>query len=139
MEYRDLLRKVAEHVTLFYAEHHDERLKYHNESHISETVDITAKMSAWYKLDERDHFVVCAAAWFHDTGYVLDTANHESKSAELASIFLKTFNVEEDIINDIKKCILATRIPQTPVSLVEEIVCDADLFNFGTSSFKEYN
>ena len=38
-------------------------------------------------------------------------------------------------IISIKNCILATRIPQRPTNLLEEIVCDADLYHFGTDDF----
>ena len=140
MEYPDLLQKVADHVMLLYAKHPDERLKYHNLAHVTETLEIVKKMAEWYKLDPRDHFIVCAATLFHDTGFLLpDPSKHEAKSADLADTFLKSISVEESAINDIKKCILATRIPQTPASLTEQILCDADLFNLGTPGFREKN
>jgi len=140
MNYRELLQKVAEHVSLFYVEKADERLVYHNHTHITEMLEAAKKMAEWYKFDERNYFVVCAATWFHDTGYFNpDIENHETKSAELAESFLKSISVDEQTINDIKKVILATQLPQTPVSLLAKIVCDADLFNLGTPGFKEHN
>ena len=140
MNYDDLLQRVAEHVSLFYVEHTDKRLLYHNHTHITEMLDDVKKMAMWYKLNERDYFIVCAATWFHDTGYFYpDFENHESKSAELAGVFLKSIGVEEGTVNEIKNCILATQMPQKPVSLLEKIVCDADLFNLGTFDFKDHN
>src|SRR5690606_23499712 len=35
----------------------------------------------------------------------------------------------------VKSCILATRLPQSPSNLLEEIVCDADLFHLGNVWF----
>jgi predicted DNA-binding ArsR family transcriptional regulator len=37
----------------------------------------------------------------------------------------------------VTNCIMATKIPQSPKTLLEEIVCDSDLFNLGTDKFKE--
>jgi len=140
MNYDDLLQKVAEHVSLFYVEHTDKRLLYHNHTHVTEMLDDIKKMAAHYKLNKRDYFIVCAATWFHDTGYFFpDIENHENRSAELAGDFLKSIGVDEEAINEIMHCILATQMPQQPVSLLEKIVCDADLFNLGTIDFKEHN
>jgi len=140
MNYGDTLRKVAEHVALFFIEHNDDRLVYHNRDHTTEMVDAVKKMAEWYKLDKQSSFIVCTAAWFHDTGYLQsDSENHENKSAELAIDFLQNIAVDDETINAVKNCILATRMPQNPVTLLEKIVCDADFFYLGTPSFEEHS
>jgi hypothetical protein len=35
----------------------------------------------------------------------------------------------------LESCICATKLPQRPKSLLEEIVCDADKYNLGTENF----
>ena len=45
MNYDDLLQKVAEHVSLFYVEHTDKRLLYHNHTHVTEMLDDIKKMA----------------------------------------------------------------------------------------------
>lgn len=140
MNYDELLKKVAEHVTLLYVEHHGERLAYHNQAHVTRTLDIVKKIAAWHKLDERSHFIVCAAAWFHTIAYLYPgVEDHERKSAEMAGDFLKNLSVDETTVTEVKNAILATRIPQMPVTLTEKILCDAELFNLGTPAFKKYN
>lgn len=138
MNYLTLLQKVEEHVALFFNENTDARLFYHNLSHTKEVAEATKKIAAHYQLDERGWFIVCTAAWFHDTGYLLtNRESHELKSCDLAEIFLKSIGVGDTEIEEIKKCIMATTIPQRPSTLPEQIICDADLFYFGTDVFSE--
>ena len=140
MSYHELLIKIEEHVNVFYREHADEKLFYHNQSHTKDVLETAKRMADHYQLDDQSFFIVCAAACFHDTGYLLTKdENHELKSAELADTFLTGIGVNEEDITEIKKCILATKMPQYPDTLAEKIICDADLFNLGTAAFREKN
>ncbi len=140
MNYRELLKKISQYVVQYFLQFPDDRLFYHNLTHTIKIVELVNRISAHYKLDEKNHFIVCAAAWFHDTGIIEDGLQmHENKSIEIAESFLKTEGVDEEEIAEIKKCILATKMPQHPNSLNEKIVCDADLFNLGTDTFNENN
>lgn len=67
------------------------------------------------------------------TGHVQDSVGHEERGAQAAEDFLKA--KEADPENDVRNAILATRLPQEPETLVEQILCDADLFHFGTRKF----
>ncbi|MFI5153637.1 MAG: Pycsar system effector family protein [Chitinophagales bacterium] len=138
MNYNELLTKVSAYVHAFYHEHQDNRLLYHNLSHTKEIVEACKKIGNHYRLQERENFIVCAAAWFHDTGYLTTDAEiHEIKSAEIAENFLSGLGVHTEDIYEIRNCILATKLPQSPNTLLEKIVCDADLFHLGTDLFKE--
>jgi len=140
MNYQELLKKISEHVVQLYLQHPDERLFYHNLTHTVQILESVNKIGSYYKLDEKNYFIVSAAAWFHDAG-ILDSGlqSHEAKSVELAENYLKEIGVNEEEISGIKKCILATQMPQKTNSLNEKIICDADLFNLGTETFKENN
>jgi predicted metal-dependent HD superfamily phosphohydrolase len=140
IKYEVLLKKVEDHVTIFYKEQTDINLFYHNYAHTLEVINNTKLIANHYQLDDRMYFNVCAAACFHDTGYHLkNNKNHEQKSVDLAQAFLKTIGIEQADIEVISNCIMATKMPQMPKTLAEEIICDADLFNLGTNSFKETN
>jgi predicted metal-dependent HD superfamily phosphohydrolase len=140
MSYQELLKKVTEHVVQYYMQHSDKRLFYHNLAHAVQILDAVNKINAHYKSDEKTNFITCTAAWFHDTGIIeVGLEFHEIKSAEFAESFLSGFEVNEEEINEIKNCILATQMPQRPKSMAEKIVCDADLFNLGTDAFFENN
>lgn len=138
MSYNKLLKKIEAYIDSFYIEHADSRLLYHNYAHAKEVVDAAEKISKHTDSDERSTFIVCAAAWFLDTGYfVQNFGSYKVKSAELAETYLRSIGTTEADIADIKKCILATSNLQSPASLPEQIVCDAATFYFGTSKFKE--
>jgi predicted metal-dependent HD superfamily phosphohydrolase len=113
-------------------------LFYHNLNH---TV-LVSENAAWLVneigLTYKQRFVVLAASWFHDLGYLTGKAQgHEELGANEALAFLK--NIDNDILGDIKGCILATKMPQEPKNILEKIVCDADLFHLGTSDFQARN
>ncbi len=137
MNYQESLSRVSEHVVRFYLDHTDERLHYHNLAHAAQMVDTVNKINSHYQLDDKNYFIVCTAAWFHDTGIVVaGPVSPGTKSAELAEIFLQNIGVNSEEITLIKKCMLATRMPQRPASLQEAIICDADAFGWGTETFK---
>jgi Family of unknown function (DUF5706) len=66
-------------------------------------------------------------------------ANHETEGAGAAGKFLTSLGISASDIESIKGCILATKLPQDPHNLLEEIVCDADLYHLGTTQFREYD
>jgi hypothetical protein len=80
------------------------------------------------------------AAWFHDTGYSSGRAEgHEEVSVQIATDFLHKHHVDETIIQRVSSSILATHMPQSPVSPIEKILCDADLMHLSTGDFKAMN
>lgn len=139
MDYSASDRKVREYLGTFFDQHMDSRFVYHSREHTERVVAAAREIAAYYQLGERDLFVVTTAAWFHDMGYFLDPARHEIKGAEEAVTFLEGMEADPGLIADVKGCILATRMPQNPVGLLQEIVCDADLFHLGTAGFSEWN
>ena len=140
MNYQELLKKTEDFVNLFYTEHPDPALLYHNQKHTAEVLDNTKRIADHFQLDDRLFFIVSAAACLHDTGHLIKSDEpHELKSVELAQTFLKSIGVNEEDIAEIKRCILSTAMPQRPETLAEKIICDADLYNLGTNTFREKN
>jgi predicted metal-dependent HD superfamily phosphohydrolase len=139
MNPESLIHLTEKHVRKLYADT-DKELYYHNLQHIERAVKAAEKISKHYTISEEDHLVLMLAAWLHDVGYLFAGRDiHEEKSAELAEKFLKEQHVEEKVIDKVKQCILATKMPQKPCTLLEEIICDADLYDLGTEHFKENN
>jgi len=140
MNYNGILEQAQQYTRNFFDTHNNDKLIYHDRIHTEKVVEAAAAIGQHYQLDDRDFFVVNVAAWFHDIGYYRGGAlRHEEKGADMAESFLAGLGIDAATVTAIKKCILATRIPQSPSNLLEDIVCDADLFHLGTDEFTERN
>ena len=137
MNYKDLLEKVAHHVLSMFKDHPKHGYPYHNKAHTQFVVDSAIQIANHYQLDDKDFFIVIAAAWFHDTGYLYTIVNHEEESVKRADAYLKSIDVHKDIIEHVNQCIMATVMPQNPQDRLGEIMCDADVFHLGTDTFIE--
>jgi predicted metal-dependent HD superfamily phosphohydrolase len=135
INYKKLLEEVKDFVLDYFHTHQDARLVYHNLDHTQTVVDATMQIANHYQLNDKDFFIVCTGAWFHDTGYFEDTQNHEQKGADIATAFLKEQDVPADVRDSVMQVILATKMPQRPTNLLENILCDGDLFHLGTEDF----
>jgi len=137
MEYKDVLDHVERYVERMFSEKESSNLIYHNLSHTEYVAKHAKAIAIHYNLTEDDLFIVQAAAWFHDVGYLSGQENHESKSASLAAEFLRSHQVPAHIIDAVQGCILSTRMPQQPQTLRQQIVCDADLYHLGSDNFQD--
>ena len=111
---------------------------FHNLEHTQGVVKACTDMADHYKLNEEDRLSLLIAAWFHDTGYSKGLAvSHEEASIAIANDFGDSHKVSDIIKEKARACIAATRMPQQPTNLPEQIICDADLFHLGTDTFSE--
>lgn len=137
MDYKQLQIDVEKHVNDYFNTHNDSRLVYHNLQHTKDVVKAAHEIANHYQLSDEDFFIITVAAWFHDTGYFVDALHHEVKGAEMANNYLETLGVDEKIRAKVSGAILSTKIPQKPNNLLENILCDADLFHLGSADFRE--
>ena len=138
MDYHEISNKAQQYIDDFFENRISNKLPYHNKAHTEKVVAAVIKIANHYQLNDHDFFVVTTAAWFHDMGYYVGDGNdHEVKGADMAAVFLQQSSVDEATTNEVKRCIVVTQIPQKPVTLNEQIVCDADLFHLGTDDFAE--
>jgi predicted metal-dependent HD superfamily phosphohydrolase len=111
-------------------------LTYHNLAHTFEEV-----LPAALRLVELHHFedgkadLVAVASAFHDIGRVIQGPEHEAIGAGIARTVLPRFGFSSEQIDTIAGMILATRLPQSPQTLLEEIVVDADMDALGRKDF----
>lgn len=114
----------------------DPRLGYHNIAHTLDVLEQAQKIARSEKLtDEHDLLLLKTAAVFHDSGFLIVYKNHEEKSCELATKHLNGI-FDADDLKKIHGMIMATKIPQTPHNLLEQIICDADLDYLGRNDFE---
>jgi len=140
MNYTQLIDDAGRYVNQFMNGHKEKKLAYHNLDHTQAVVTNAIQIANHYQLGDDDFATVVMAAWFHDIGYFTGPGSgHEARGADLAETFLKDKEGGVNLAEGVRKCIMATVMPQNPNGLLEEIVCDADLFHFGTDSFSEKN
>ncbi|HEY5968883.1 MAG TPA: HD domain-containing protein [Chitinophagaceae bacterium] len=114
----------------------DSRLGYHNITHTLDVLEQAEVLAKQEKVtDKHDLLLLKTAAVFHDSGFLSVYKNHEEKSCEIASESLRNVLSEEDI-KKVCGMIMATKIPQTPNTLLEQIICDADLDYLGRNDFE---
>jgi len=112
-------------------------LYYHNLRHTIDVVESALHIAATE--DITDTFDLClleTAAWLHDTGFAYTYTGHEAESCRLAKSWLPNWGATTTEVDMVCELILATRIPQRPLSKLQEILCDADLDYLGRADFE---
>ena len=114
----------------------DPRLGYHNIMHTLDVLEQAEVLAKQEKVtDKHDLLLLKTAAVFHDSGFLFVYKGHEEKGCEIASDSLRNLFSEEDI-KKVCGMIMATKIPQSPKTLLEQIICDADLDYLGRDDFE---
>jgi uncharacterized protein len=110
-------------------------MQYHTIQHTLDVYDCAENMAKEEGIPASDLKLLLVAAIYHDSGFLVENADHEQHSCELARKYLPQFHYTKEDIATICKCIMATKIPQKPQSHLEEIICDADLDYLGRTDF----
>jgi uncharacterized membrane-anchored protein YitT (DUF2179 family)/HD superfamily phosphodiesterase len=110
-------------------------LSYHNVDHTKAVLKHTLELAAAEDVTGEDLDLLSTAAVFHDAGFLEKYAGHEEVSCNLAREYLPQFEYTDEQINTICEMIMATKVPQSPKSLLAEILCDADLYYLGTDDY----
>lgn len=108
----------------------------HTRDEVVPAVEIYAGMEG---IQGKSLLLLRTAAWFHDLGYVETALHHELISARIAVQVLPSFGYSAKDVEIIRWAILATALPQTPTSLLEQILTDADLDVLGRKDFMKRN
>lgn len=75
------------------------------------------------------------AALFHDIGFIEQRAEHEAAGARIAAAVLPSLGFQPGQIATVLGMIMATRLPQSPHTLLEQLLADADLDVLGRDDF----
>ncbi|SDB65581.1 HD domain-containing protein [Flavobacteriaceae bacterium MAR_2010_188] len=133
----DLIEKTDKYVFDLFKDSLPNSFIYHNYTHTKRVLKSTNEIIQNADLNEKEELILRLSALLHDTGYTKKREGHEEESVHLATEFLKGEKVEEDIIEGVRKCIMATKFKDSPHSKLEEIIRDADASHFGKDYFSE--
>jgi len=112
-------------------------LLYHNLWHTEHDVIPSALRLARLTdhVEEEDVRLLEVAAAYHDLGFVEQAQDHEMIGARLAAQTLPAFGFSSRQVERIMGLLLATRLPQSPRTILEQILADADLDVLGRDDF----
>lgn len=114
----------------YFAENVPGKYVFHDFEHTVQTVTAVRIIAEGFQLDDRAVMLAQLATWFHDTGYAQGPEDHEERSCDIAERFL-TGKIPAEDIETVLGCIRATKVPQNPSNLLEQVICDADLSHLG--------
>ena len=110
-------------------------LCYHCYHHTVDVYGSAKKLAGLENVNGVDLILLSTAALFHDTGFLIGYSEHEGQSATFARAHLPVFGYTVKEIETICSMIHATKLPQSPHTLLERILCDADLDYLGRDDF----
>ena len=131
-----LLSNARAFVTDLFQNKVNKSIRFHNLEHTQGVALACEDMADYYQFSDEDRLALYIAAWFHDTGFSGGNAHgHEDVSIKLATNFLQENNADPQFVQKVISCIEATKMPQSPKTLIEQVLCDADLAHLGTNEF----
>ena len=132
-----LVEKADKFVRNLFREKLPNTFLYHNYKHTQRVVKSSKELLEKSETNVKQEEAVLLAAWLHDTGYTRTYSGHEEESANIAREWLTEQNASEELIEEVLKCILATKMSVEPKDLTEKIIKDADSSHLAKDYFKE--
>ena len=112
-------------------------LYYHHIAHTLDIFESAVRLSGWEGIEGRDLTLVKVAALLHDIGFIRVYNGHEEESCVEARNCLPKEGFSEAEIDIVCGMIMATKLPQSPKTHLEKILCDADLDYLGRDDYDE--
>ncbi|MEL6358753.1 MAG: HD domain-containing protein, partial [Bacteroidota bacterium] len=111
-------------------------LHYHSIAHTRDVLARTLELAEAEGIDDpEDVDLLRTAAAYHDSGFLINNRDHERLGCKLVRAELPEYGYTDDQIDRICGMIRATKVPQKPRNIYEEIICDADLDYLGRDDF----
>jgi HD superfamily phosphodiesterase len=112
-----------------------EKLTYHGVNHTIYVLKSCDHYIKRMRIPAADAYLLRTAAIMHDAGYIWTFDHHEDESIKYSRNILPGWNYSDAEIEIIAGMIEATKIPQKPLTVLEQIIGDADLDYLGTDYF----
>lgn len=106
-------------------------LYYHGPHHTRDVMQSLEPLAANAGIRGENLELLRVAAAYHDCGFLIDYREHERIGCDIARGVLPGLGFTNQQIKVIVGMIMATKVPQEPKTILEEIICDADLDYLG--------
>jgi uncharacterized protein len=108
---------------------------YHDGRHTEDVMRQAQEIAYREGVSSEEIATLKLAALYHDVGFLRQRENHEAAGVEIflaESVDSEISQADKDLIC---RLIMVTKIPQQPQTLLEAIICDADLDYLGREDF----
>jgi len=126
---------AGRYITRLFAKQLSDDLVFHNFHHTSNVVRGIKAIGRHLHLGKEEREILLLAAWFHDSGHIVKYIGHEEVSQQIAAEWLEKENYPKVKIEKVLSCIAVTHLPQQPKNLLEEVICDADLYHLSLGEY----
>jgi uncharacterized protein len=113
------------------------KLTYHGLHHTYDVLNAAMKIAEEENVSKEELKLLRIAILFHDSGFIKTYKNHEESGCQMAREYLPDFGYTKKELDIICDLIMTTKIPQSAITNLEKIICDADLDYLGRSDFPE--
>ncbi|MDQ3141485.1 MAG: HD domain-containing protein [Bacteroidota bacterium] len=110
-------------------------LTYHGLHHTLDVLNVCNDYIKRLKLNPHEAYLLRTAALLHDVGILWKYVGHEAAGVSYSHNLLPDYGYSQEDIKKIEGMIMATKIPQKPHTILERIICDADLDYLGRADF----
>ncbi len=110
---------------------------YHNLEHTLYVADKVVEIGRNENCSIKELELLTVAALWHDAGFINAYTGHEEAGCLLVKQYLPGYEYTLHEIETISRMIMATKIPHSPKTKLEEIIIDADLEYLGTESVQQ--
>ena len=133
----ELVSAADQYVENLFEQKLSKELVYHNYAHTQDVVNAAIEIGEAEGVEGESMELLVIAALFHDIGHTKGYDKHEDYGKELAQSFLFGHGIDQYKIDLVKQIIDATKMPQSPTTLLQKILADADLYHLSEKSFEE--
>ncbi|MBV7269534.1 HD domain-containing protein [Winogradskyella sp. WHY3] len=134
---KSLVEKTQEFVFNLLKDELPNTFLYHNYTHTERVLKSIREIIEHSEVSDKEAEILEIAALLHDTGYTKGEEDHEERSVEIATEFLKEQGAGIALIDSVNECIMETKFKEVPKTKLGEIIRDADASHFGKKYFEE--
>lgn len=110
-------------------------LYYHGLHHTIDVYDAVIRIAEEEQITTEELLLLKTAALFHDAGFIEQYLHNEPIGVRIANETLPGFDYNKEQIETIAAIIMATNRQTPPQTLLQKIMCDADLDYLGRDDF----